>query len=174
MKKLFVEEVATWRCEKCERTARWDEVRRKEREGRWTDWTGGRERMAAPITELLKCLRAILSPRCKMETPPSHPLPPRGQCFRSCSPPSALHPRTPRLILFLRPMFHASFVFSTLVSLATLFPCQMDRIISIPWPAFNNIACEVFQRILRLGFIAFSSILSCDCRIGFINLINAS
>lgn len=44
----------------------WDEVR-KEGKGRWTDWTGGRERMAAPITELLKCLRAILSPRCKME-----------------------------------------------------------------------------------------------------------
>lgn len=44
----------------------WDEVR-GEGEGRWTDCTGGRERMAAPITELLKCLRAILSPRCKME-----------------------------------------------------------------------------------------------------------
>lgn len=68
----------------------------------------GRERVEALITELLKCLQAILSPRCKME---------HRHFVRSLLVHSLVGFRYLRqcLILLLEAMFHASFVFSSLV-----------------------------------------------------------
>lgn len=120
----------------------WDEVR-EEGEGRWTDCTGGSWKDGGSYYRTFKVSSSNIVSAMQDGTPPFRSLSPRPRWFRSCSPPSALHPRTPRLILFLWAMFHASFVFSTLVSLATLLPRQMDRIISVPCPAFNNIACKV-------------------------------